>query len=92
MSDTNILKVCNIDYGCGNVKYVFNLISSPVDDVLISNAEEDIRKAYHLILPGVGSFGSTMERIRKTIPIETLEHEVFLFKNFSLEFALGCMF
>ncbi len=69
-------KVCILDYGSGNVKSVFNLVSSLVDFVEISNDVKDITEATHLILPGVGSFGSSMEKIKNQIPLDLLEKEV----------------
>ena len=53
----NLLTI--IDYGCGNIKSVynaFNLISKKKLKILISSKESDIKKSSHLVLPGVGSF------------------------------------
>lgn len=72
--------VCILDYGSGNIKSVFNLLSALVASVKISNSEEDIINATHLVLPGVGAFGVAMEKIRRMIPVDLLENEV-LSKN-----------
>jgi len=69
-------KVCILDYGSGNVGSVFNLLTFLKTNVSISNAEDDIINSTHLILPGVGSFGSSMKKINKTLPIQLLEKEV----------------
>ncbi|MDB4127817.1 imidazole glycerol phosphate synthase subunit HisH, partial [bacterium] len=59
------------------MKSVFNILEFLGYEVKISNSPELIRKASHLILPGVGAFGSAMERIRDRIPLRVLEEEVF---------------
>merc|ERR1711991_175285 len=55
--------VCILDYGSGNVASVFNLLNYLKISTEISNKENVIKKSTHLILPGVGSFGSVMEKI-----------------------------
>ena len=69
-------RVCILDYGSGNVRSVFNLVSQLAKDVQISNAPEVLRSATHLILPGVGAFGAAMEKIRSQIQVDVLEEEV----------------
>lgn len=70
-------RVCILDYGSGNVKSVYNVVSYLKYDVVISNNPGDIKRATHIILPGVGSFGSAMEKIKALIPLDVLEKEVF---------------
>jgi glutamine amidotransferase len=72
--------VCILDYGSGNVGSVFNLLKHMKLDVVISNEEKVIQNSSHLILPGVGSFGSAMEKITNNLPLEVLMNEV-LIKN-----------
>ena len=50
-----MIKVCILDYGSGNVKSVYNLISYLGYDVTVSNQRSEIITATHIILPGVGS-------------------------------------
>ena len=69
-------KVCILDYGSGNVKSVFNLFSTMVDQVQVSNAPADIEAASHIVLPGVGAFGAAMRRIHDTLPLDVLERVV----------------
>lgn len=66
-------RVCILDYGSGNVKSVFNLISSIAEDVVVSNEPARIADATHVVLPGVGAFGAAMRRIRETLPMPDLE-------------------
>jgi glutamine amidotransferase len=83
------VKICILDYGSGNVKSVYNIVSYLKCDVVISNSPDEIRDATHFILPGVGSFGPAMVRIRNTIPLEILEKEVFENKKPFLGICVG---
>ena len=69
-------RVCILDYGSGNVKSVFNLISSIAGEVIVSNEPARIADATHVVLPGVGAFGAAMRKIRETLPMEELEQTV----------------
>ena len=82
-------KVCILDYGSGNVKSVYNIVSYLNYDVVISNNAEDILVATHIILPGVGAFGAAMERIKATIPLDVLEREVIENKKPVLGICVG---
>ena len=52
----------------GNVKSVFNLANYLGYDIAISNKKDDITESTHIILPGVGSFGSAMKKINSLLP------------------------
>jgi glutamine amidotransferase len=69
-------RVCILDYGSGNVKSVFNLISSIAEHVVVSNEPASIADATHIVLPGVGAFGAAMRKIRETLPMAELEQAV----------------
>jgi glutamine amidotransferase len=77
----NSKKICIIDYGSGNVGSVFNIVSK-YHPAIISNEKKDIANASHLILPGVGSFGSAMEKIMNVLPIEFMMGEILKGKPF----------
>ena len=83
------VKVCLLDYGSGNVKSVFNLINYLRSEIVVSNDEKDIESCTHLILPGVGSFGTAMDKIKKEIPISFLEQEVVIKKKPFLGICVG---
>lgn len=68
--------ICILDYGSGNTRSVFNMVSSLEKNTKISNEPSDIENATHLILPGVGAFGASMQKVREKIPIALLEDEV----------------
>jgi len=73
-----MIKVCILDYGTGNVKSVFNVINHLGYNVEISNSLTAIKNSTHLILPGVGSYVSAMDKIKKNIPLDCLENSVFV--------------
>ena len=70
-------QVCILDYGSGNVKSVYNIISFLKHKVIVSNEIKDLKSSTHIILPGVGSFGSAMKKIKENISLKALEYEIF---------------
>jgi len=85
-------KICILDYGSGNVGSVYNILLTivrPDDKVSVSNKPEDITSATHIILPGVGAFGASIEKIRKKIDLEVLENEVLKIKKPFLGICVG---
>ena len=56
-------KIVIINYNSGNIRSVFNAISSiktPNQEVLISQNPKDLKDATHIILPGVGAYKDCM--------------------------------
>jgi len=84
-----LIKVCILDYGSGNVNSVYNLVSFLGYDVIVSNERIEIESASHIILPGVGSFGAAMGKIRNQIPLKVLENEVFNNRKLFLGICVG---
>ena len=83
------ISVCILDYGSGNVNSVFNILQHMNYQAVISNDEDQIKKCSHIILPGVGSFGSAMNKILSKIPIRVLEDEVIKYKKPILGICVG---
>ena len=69
--------VCILDYGSGNVGSVLNMLQFLKYNCFVSNDPENIKKSSHIILPGVGSYGASMEKIKQSIPLSVFENEVF---------------
>jgi glutamine amidotransferase len=65
------------------------LISFLGYDVIVSNEKAVIESATHIILPGVGSFGVAMEKIKSKIPLLHLESEVINKKKPFLGICVG---
>ena len=60
-------KIIILDYGSGNVKSVANSLDYLNINFSISNDDADLDNSTHIILPGVGSYGVSMEKIKKKI-------------------------
>lgn len=82
-------KILILDYGSGNVKSVFNISKYIEEDVIISNKIEEIKKSTHIILPGVGSFKTSMEKITKNLPIDEILKEIEIKKKPILGICVG---
>lgn len=70
-----------IDYGCGNLASVVNMIRHEGGDAQIITSPEELDSAGKLILPGVGAFDHGMSSLRRgewIAPLEraVLEHKV----------------
>ena len=65
-----------LDYGSGNVKSVLNISKYIEDNTIISNDIENIKNCSHIILPGVGSFKSSMDKIKKNLPLEEIMNQI----------------
>ena len=73
-------KICILDYGSGNVASVKNSFDRLGVENTISNEVSDIARASHLVLPGVGAFKSSMEKIENTLPLELIRAQISIGK------------
>ena len=53
-----------IDYDAGNLKSVEKALQSIGEDTIVSRDREEILRADKVILPGVGSFGDAMKKLK----------------------------
>ena len=77
-----------IDYDAGNIKSVEKAIQFLEEEAVITRDPEKILSAEGVILPGVGSFGDAMARIR-SYELEAVIHEVVERKIPFLGICLG---
>jgi len=70
------MTVTLLDYGAGNVRSVRNAIRKLGYTVSDAAGPDDILRAEKLVFPGVGSFGSTMERLRRDRYVEPLVERI----------------
>ena len=77
-----------LDYGFGNKTSLSNALSELNIPHKISNNFKDIKDSTHIILPGVGSFGSAMKIIKNERIIDALQDAV-LKKKKLLGICLG---
>lgn len=73
-------QICIIDYGGGNVQSVKNAFDFLGFKVCISNSLAAVDSSTHLILAGVGSYGSMMAKLKNAISLDELNEQV-LVKN-----------
>lgn len=78
-----------IDYGLGNIFSVVKAFEMIGADVQVSSNPDDIRKADHLVLPGVGAFADGMQFLRDKELDTVLTEEVVQSKKPFLGICLG---
>jgi imidazole glycerol-phosphate synthase subunit HisH len=78
-----------IDYGMGNLLSVKKAFEFLGVDVLLSNKFSYIKKASHLVLPGVGAFGEGMRNLKRLNLPAILKKEVIVSKKPFLGICLG---
>ena len=76
------IKICILDYGSGNVASVRNSFDRLGLESFISNEVPDIDRASHLVLPGVGAFKASMEKIEVKLPLDVLRTQISRGKPF----------
>ncbi|MGE7991595.1 imidazole glycerol phosphate synthase subunit HisH [Pseudomonas sp. NPDC089554] len=69
-------KISVIDYGCGNLASVINMIHHVGGDAQIVRSPSELEATDKLILPGVGAFDHAMQCLRGGSWVEPLEQAV----------------
>ena len=77
-----------IDYDAGNIRSVEKALQFLGEETIVTREREKILQADRVILPGVGSFGDAMEKIR-SYGLEEVIHEVVERKTPFLGICLG---
>ncbi len=78
-----------LDYGVGNLGSLLNMCNRLGINAIISSNSNDIINATHIILPGVGSFDSGINKFNKSCLLKPLEEAVFEKKIPILGICLG---
>lgn len=78
-----------VDYGMGNTGSVKNALLFLGAEAVISHNPDDLHRATHLILPGVGAFGDGMKKLANFGLVRILEEEVLVKKKPILGICLG---
>ena len=61
----NLELLCIIDYGIGNLRSIEKAFEAVGAEVIRSDRADDIARASHVVLPGVGAFGACSDEISK---------------------------
>lgn len=77
-----------IDYDAGNIRSVEKALKFLGEEAIVTREREKILQADKVILPGVGAFGDSMEKIR-SYGLEEVIHEVIDKKTPFLGICLG---
>jgi len=78
-----------VDYGVGNLGSILNMLRYLKIDAMISSKISDIELAEKLILPGVGAFDDSMEKLYDTGLVSALQKKVIDQKTPILGICLG---
>jgi glutamine amidotransferase len=78
-----------IDYGCGNLGSIKNMIRKIGGEAVITSDIEQIKLAKKIILPGVGSFDTGMNNLKASGFIDVLNEKAFKEKVPFLGICLG---
>jgi len=82
-------KIAIIDYKAGNAPSVMHAVSRLKHEAAFARAPQDISGATHIILPGVGSAGATMQSLSEMGMIPALEEAVLRGKTLFLGICVG---
>lgn len=75
-------KIGVINYGSGNFTSVYNAFRSLAPEVRVIDRPEELLSVTHLVLPGVGSFISAMERLTKMGLVDSLNKAILTGRPF----------
>lgn len=78
-----------INLGMSNLSSVLNALNYLELDFCVSGKKEDLAKASRIILPGVGTFGEGINRLREKDLFDTLKKEVLVNKKPIMGICLG---
>jgi imidazole glycerol-phosphate synthase subunit HisH len=70
------MKVAIVNYGMGNLASVSRAIETIGHEPIVAQHPEELRRASHIILPGVGAFAEGMDRLSQSGWISELQRQV----------------
>lgn len=78
-----------LNIGSGNLLSLKNIISKKNSNLLISCKDEDIDKSTHIFLPGVGSYGDVINKLKHNVNLKLLNKKILKDKIFFLGICVG---
>ena len=78
-----------INYGVGNIKSIQNMLKKIGANSIITNNQDEISAASHIILPGVGAFDYGMQQLQKSELMPLLDEKILTQKTPTLGICLG---
>jgi glutamine amidotransferase len=84
------MSIAIIDYGSGNLRSVAKAFERVTSSVAITSSPQDVAKASHIVLPGVGAYGDCMAGLKGLAGmLETLHEQVIVAKKPFLGICVG---
>lgn len=84
------MRIVILDYGMGNIKSIYSTLKYlGVENIVLSNKQNEISIADKIILPGVGSFAKAMENIKNRKIDQILMEQIGIKKKPILGICLG---
>ncbi len=68
--------VAVVDYGMGNLRSVANALEAAGAEARVTASADDVNRASHIVLPGVGAFRACIDGLRATGLIDALDDAV----------------
>jgi len=65
-----------VDYGCGNLHSVSKAFEAIGEDVVVTPRPEDLQAADRIVIPGVGNFRATLDKLRRSGLIDCLTEQI----------------
>lgn len=78
-----------IDYGAGNFSSVYNALNAVSNKIKIVTDKKDLSECSHVVLPGVGTFGSAIARLNTMDLVDALYKNVIEKGKFFLGICVG---
>lgn len=83
------MKISIIDYRAGNSSSVMRAVERLGFEAGYAKAPKDLEGATHIILPGVGAAGATMDSLRESGILEALQDAVIIKKKLFMGICIG---
>lgn len=81
--------LCIIDYGSGNIGAIANICERERIPYLITHDPARLEAATHFLLPGVGAFDPTIETLKDSGILASLENEVMVYQKPIMGICVG---
>jgi len=82
-------KICILDFGSGNIQSLKVSINFLGINCKVSNLKKDIENSSHIILPGVGSYKTVLNKLKDKVDLKFLEDQILSKGKYLLGICVG---
>ena len=82
-------KICILDFGSGNIQSLKVSINYLDISCKVSSLKKDIDNSSHIILPGVGSYKTVLNKLKNKIDLKFLESQILSKGKYLLGICVG---